>query len=234
LGKIGAFSTQSDKSINTGEGGFLVTDDDLLFERAVAFSGAYEGRVAKHLPGPAKCNHLAIPLFNFRMDELRGAVALAQLGRLPERVAKLAANYRQVCDIVSCYPELAVRRSFREESTLGDSLLLHLLVGTPQDAQWLADALVAEGISARCLGPHGGLNVRTFWTWEFMFPGMSADAIRRTLPRTASVLDRTIDIPLSPMLEPADLDDLDRALEKVMAQLRSVMEQNPMPMQRVA
>ena len=52
FGTFGAFSTQADKSLNTGEGGFLLTNDTLLFERAVLLSGAYETRVHKHCTWP--------------------------------------------------------------------------------------------------------------------------------------------------------------------------------------
>ncbi|MGI9310660.1 MAG: aminotransferase class I/II-fold pyridoxal phosphate-dependent enzyme [bacterium] len=48
FGIAGAFSTQSDKSINTGEGGFMLTDNRGVFEKAVLLSGAYEGRHEKH------------------------------------------------------------------------------------------------------------------------------------------------------------------------------------------
>ncbi|CAN0494797.1 unnamed protein product, partial [Discosporangium mesarthrocarpum] len=37
-----AYSTQSDKVINSGEGGFLTTDDEQLASKAVYLSGAYE------------------------------------------------------------------------------------------------------------------------------------------------------------------------------------------------
>jgi dTDP-4-amino-4,6-dideoxygalactose transaminase len=50
FGLTGAFSTQSDKSLNSGEGGFLTTDDSRLYARAVVLSGAYEGRVRRHFP----------------------------------------------------------------------------------------------------------------------------------------------------------------------------------------
>lgn len=53
FGRAGAFSTQSDKTINTGEGGFLVTSDRDLFERAVVYSGAYERQIERHTdPSP--------------------------------------------------------------------------------------------------------------------------------------------------------------------------------------
>ena len=42
LGRVGCFSFQSYKLINSGEGGILVTDDADLVARAVIMSGAYE------------------------------------------------------------------------------------------------------------------------------------------------------------------------------------------------
>ena len=48
FGLAGGFSTQSDKSLNSGEGGFLLTDDSDLYARAVVLAGAYEGRCARH------------------------------------------------------------------------------------------------------------------------------------------------------------------------------------------
>lgn len=90
FGTFGAFSTQADKSLNTGEGGFLLTNDTLLFERAVLLSGAYETRVHKHCTWPLSIREQSLPLFNFRMDELRGALGQVQLEKLPLRISTLA------------------------------------------------------------------------------------------------------------------------------------------------
>lgn len=42
-----AYSCQSDKLINSGEGGFLTTNDEELFSRAIYMSGCYEMRYGK-------------------------------------------------------------------------------------------------------------------------------------------------------------------------------------------
>lgn len=39
-----AYSTQSDKVINSGEGGFVTTSDDEIAARIIFLSGAYERR----------------------------------------------------------------------------------------------------------------------------------------------------------------------------------------------
>ena len=42
--QVAAYSTQSDKVINSGEGGFLTTGDDEIAARAIYLAGAYERR----------------------------------------------------------------------------------------------------------------------------------------------------------------------------------------------
>ena len=94
---FGAFSTQSDKSLNTGEGGFLLTDDAEAYARAVVYSGAYESRMHRHFPdGVPAVDELAYPLYAFRMDEIRAALAGALLERLPQRLAAHRRNHDYV------------------------------------------------------------------------------------------------------------------------------------------
>lgn len=216
FGTFGAFSTQADKSLNTGEGGFLLTNDTLLFERAVLFSGAYETRVKKHCNWDVKIREQTVPLFNFRMDEIRGALGRVQLEKLPRRVETLRRNYSRVLRFLDAYPEVMVRSSCVPEATLGHYLVFQLRDSDPQDAQWTADALAAEGVDARCFGLLGRPNIRSFWNWEFMFPGLSQAEIRLILPATTRMLDLTVDVPLPPSLGEEDLLDLETALVKVL------------------
>lgn len=75
IGKIGCFSLQQGKHITTGEGGIVTTNDDALARRMYHFinkAWGYED------PQP---DHYFIAL-NYRMCELQGAVAVAQLRKL--------------------------------------------------------------------------------------------------------------------------------------------------------
>lgn len=216
FGSFGAFSTQADKSLNTGEGGFLITNQTDLFEKAVLLSGAYETRSRKHCTWEMTAREQDFPLFNFRMDELRGAIARVQLKKLPQRLAMLQRNYLRLCSFIASYPEVLPRRSCVPEATLGHYIVFQLADSDPEDAQWVADALSAEGFDARCFGILGRPNIRSFWNWEFLYPGKTRCAIRAMLPETSRMLDLTIDVPLSPSLKSADLDDLEFAFAKVL------------------
>jgi dTDP-4-amino-4,6-dideoxygalactose transaminase len=82
-GRIGCFSLNEFKHISCGDGGITLTDDDALAERLrLATDKAYNRR-----PDAATRN----PTFlagAYRMTELQGAVALAQLGKLDSIVAR--------------------------------------------------------------------------------------------------------------------------------------------------
>ena len=88
LGAIGCFSLQQGKHITTGEGGLVITDDADLARRMRLFIDKAWGY------GDEKPDHYFAAL-NGRMSELQGAVAVAQLGKLPHSVGqrqKMAAR----------------------------------------------------------------------------------------------------------------------------------------------
>ncbi|MBX7074249.1 MAG: DegT/DnrJ/EryC1/StrS family aminotransferase [Pirellulales bacterium] len=84
LGSIGCFSLQQGKHITTGEGGLVVTDDEQLARRMFLFVNKAWGY------GDAQPDHYFLAL-NYRISELQGAVALAQLDKLEEAVANRMA-----------------------------------------------------------------------------------------------------------------------------------------------
>ena len=81
MGRFGVFSFHGTKTMTTGEGGMLVTDDPELYERAVVL--ANHGRATSQLAQfrPQRVG------FKFRMANLQAAMGLAQLERLDELVA---------------------------------------------------------------------------------------------------------------------------------------------------
>jgi perosamine synthetase len=80
FGAVGCFSLQQGKHITTGEGGLVVTNDDALAHRIFLFvnKGFDYGK-------PQQPDHFFIALNN-RMNELQGAVALAQMDKLEDCV----------------------------------------------------------------------------------------------------------------------------------------------------
>jgi dTDP-4-amino-4,6-dideoxygalactose transaminase len=214
FGLAGAFSTQSDKSLNCGEGGFLLTDDATIFARAVVLSGAYEGRYRRHFPDiePPISTDLDLPLFNFRMDEIRAALLRSELDRLPARLDCFRRNYEYVAAGLADVSGIAIRRPAVPGAYLGEALIFRPLDADPN---WFARALCAEGVDARNLGAADDQNIRVFWNWRFMFEGLGVADIKALLPETSRYLEQAVDIPLSSTLSIADCDQLITAVRKV-------------------
>lgn len=79
MGKIGCFSLQQGKHVTTGEGGLVITDDADLARRVFLFINKAWGY------GDPAPDHYFLAL-NYRMSELQGAVAVAQLDKLEDVV----------------------------------------------------------------------------------------------------------------------------------------------------
>lgn len=220
FGDFGAFSTQSDKSLNTGEGGFLLTSDTEAYARAVVLCGAYEGRLTRHCNGTAPVDDLTYPIYSFRMDEIRAALAGALLERLPARLAAHRRNHDHVvAGLARMDDRIEVRRPVADGAYLGEALIFRLPGARPADCAWFARALCAEGIDARALGDPKEVNVRAFWHWRFL-PGADPAAARAALPGAARYIGEAIDVPLSANLTPSDCDDLLTAVDKVLSAFR--------------
>src|SRR5262245_40064153 len=96
-GTIGCFSLQQGKHITTGEGGLVVTDDPALARRMFLFINKAWGY------GDANPDHYFLAL-NYRMSELQGACAVAQLGKLSVSVRNRQQAARRLTDQIGDIP----------------------------------------------------------------------------------------------------------------------------------
>ena len=97
IGTIGCFSLQQGKHITTGEGGMVVTDDEALGKRMYFFINKAWGY------GEPNADHYFLAL-NYRMSELQGACALAQLGKLEGSVSSRVAMANRLTPKIAGLP----------------------------------------------------------------------------------------------------------------------------------
>lgn len=96
FGAAGAFSAQTYKHLNAGEGGFLVLDDADRAARAILHSGSYMLHAQhKSSPGPEVLARWSetTPNFSLRMTALAAAMLRPQLSLLRERAQRWNAIY---------------------------------------------------------------------------------------------------------------------------------------------
>ena len=89
FGHISTFSFFGNKTITTGEGGMVVTNDETLFDRSTHFKGQGLAKSREYW-------HDVIG-FNYRMTNICAAIGLAQL----EQIEKILENKRRVASLYS-------------------------------------------------------------------------------------------------------------------------------------
>ena len=140
FGDIAAYSFFGNKTITTGEGGMVVTNDETLYDRAVHFKGQGLAKYRQYW-------HDVIG-YNYRMSNICAAIGLAQLERadaLLARKREIARLYREGLDglPVAFHVEAPdVRHSF---------WMCSILVDDPAKRDPLREALKNAGIETRPL-----------------------------------------------------------------------------------
>jgi dTDP-4-amino-4,6-dideoxygalactose transaminase len=97
LGDVGAFSFQSSKNVNAGEGGIILTNDDELED--LVWSMANVGRTRHGL-----WYEYAREGWNSRLTEWQGAILLAQLERADELAERRQRNAAYLCQLLAAIP----------------------------------------------------------------------------------------------------------------------------------
>jgi dTDP-4-amino-4,6-dideoxygalactose transaminase len=185
LGSVGCFSFFSNKNLPVGEGGMIVTDDDELAERLRLLRSHGMTRLTweKHR-GHAASYDVVAQGFNYRLDEIRAAMGLRQLGRLPDENAHRRA-------IAGAYRE-------RLADVEGISMPFGAIADGTTSAQHLAVALVPaerrddvrQGLSER------RIQTSVHYPPIHLFSYYRELGSRRPLPRTEAVAPRIVTLPL--------------------------------------
>ncbi|NNG45149.1 DegT/DnrJ/EryC1/StrS family aminotransferase [Pseudoalteromonas sp. NEC-BIFX-2020_002] len=89
IGDVGCFSFFSNKNISTGEGGMLITNSDEIADKIKLLrSHGMTTMSYQRATGHATTYDVVSNGFNYRMDDLRAGIGLAQLKKLPADLEK--------------------------------------------------------------------------------------------------------------------------------------------------
>lgn len=220
-GHIGCYSLQQSKHLSAGDGGLTVTDDEALARRMRLFSDKGWPRGA----GEPRTHLFLAP--NYRMSELQGAVALAQLRKVD---GVITARREAAARLDACLSDLPGLRPPRARE--GDRVT-YWLYPVHYDAAVLGvgvaefcRALAAEGIPAApgYVAPvyHTPVlrELRTYGTSGFPFNSpyttrTGAEYGEALCPVAEAMTERMCRMPICETLTDADVRDIDAALTKV-------------------
>jgi len=119
FGDIATYSFFGNKTITTGEGGMVVTNDETLYDRVVHFKGQGLAKYRQYW-------HDVIG-YNYRMTNVCAAIGLAQL----ERADELLTKKRQVAQ-------------WYADGLYGVPVTLHREVGDVRHSYWMCSILVND------------------------------------------------------------------------------------------
>ena len=142
FGDASVFSFHGSKTLTTGEGGMLLTDDDALYERALVLRD--HGRA----PGPKQFWNQEVG-FKYRMSSLQAALGLAQLERIAELVERkrtIFGWYREGFDGLN-----GVTLNYAGPMVMNAYWMVTAVIGPEYRIakEAMMDALGAQGIATR-------------------------------------------------------------------------------------
>ncbi len=225
FGSMGTFSFDSVKTMTTGEGGMIITDDPDLYIKA----SEYHDHGHDHNPdvgrGLEKRRFIG---FNYRMMELQGALGLAQLRKLDNVIlARQKENKRRLKEALSRIDQITFRNIPDPD---GDSATF-LIFSLPT-----ADKAVAFNKALSEQGAGAVYWYNNFWhyhkEWEHLLEGKSplrtghpfktasgevrCEYSSDALPKTAELLSRALTIQI--------MIDMDEQIPKIIDAIEKATE----------
>lgn len=123
FGKVGSFSFDFGKTLNTGEGGMVITNNKNIYDKVAEFSD--HGHMHK-TDLPRGKDPRRKPGLNYRISELTSAVGIAQLKKIDTILKKSKKNKYLVKDALRNMPGLKFREFDDEKGSQGDTLIFSL------------------------------------------------------------------------------------------------------------
>lgn len=204
-GITGTFSFHGSKTLTTGEGGALVTDQTKLYERVLFLRD--HGRK----PGDVKFQNQEIA-YKYKMSSLQAAFGYGQLSRINELVTKKRTIYQWYNERLGSHPAFTLN---------------------PEPAQtfnsyWMTTVLVSD--SYQCPKEHlmsalreKGIDTRPFFSPLSQLPAYasspSAQRVELKTNRGSRIARQGLNLPSALCLEESDVDRVCAALLETIATL---------------
>jgi dTDP-4-amino-4,6-dideoxygalactose transaminase len=195
LSAIGCFSFFSNKNLPIGEGGMVVTGDDELAARIrlLRSHGMTTLTWDRHR-GHASAYDVVTVGFNYRLDEIRAAMATVQLRRLPEATATRARLADRYVELLHEEDGLAVPFAERDDREHAAHHIAVVVLPESVERDDIRASLTAAGVQTSVHYPP----IHQFTAY--------AGTSTRPLPRTESVAGRLLTLPLYPGLSDGNLE----------------------------
>ncbi len=221
IGDAGAFSMQHFKIITAGEGGMVTCHDDRVYRRAAM---KHDSAMQYWQPDG---NWEMFAGENFRMDELRAALALAQLKKMPMLLAGCRRAKSHLRELTSHLN--GIRQQTLHDAAGDCGIVFPFFLETRELAKQFSDLLAAEGVPNQTIYNKQIPDRHIYAAWDYVLEKKTHDHTgwpwtaahrpieyhRDMLPQTLDVLGRCISIGLNRRWESHHTSLVAQAIEKV-------------------
>ena len=190
-GEIGTYSFDFAKTMTTGEGGMVVFKDKKLYDKAAAW---HDHGHENNPEFPRWEDSRTSSGFNYRMNEMQGAVGLAQLKKLDFVVNEQRKNAKLIMDAIS---DLPVEMSFPPKGSYETADALVFLVENNNIARKCRDALLEAGLGTKILPE--AITWHFAGTWDHMpeLINRNGKDLTNAFPISLELLNRSVSLPIS-------------------------------------
>ncbi len=209
-GDAAIFSLQHNKVICSGEGGAFVTKRQEIYERAVRAHdlGMLRPVFKSLLPKPVISQ--AFPGFQWRMNELAGAVALAQLRKLPAILEAVNLRCGELrATLAAAFPSMKYR-AVRPENDMG--IVIELDLGSAENVRRFREAYEAEGL---IFGATSGCGTLTKFEPVVATIGKRSEKVNRAFEKSSAIEGKMAGIAILPVHSRKDIRDIAAGVVKV-------------------
>lgn len=194
-GKVGCYSAQTYKHINSGEGGLLVTDDDDVAAQAILMSGCYM-MYNQHILKPSaevfERWKYVTPNFSMRMSNLAASLLRPQISQLADRGRRWNHIYAALERELTKSVHVSVPKRHAKEEFIASSIQFTLNLSPPQIERFLKECDL-RGLYIKWFGtPAPVAFTSNYEHWHYL-------SHKPDVPQSMNVLNKLLDLrtPLS-------------------------------------
>ncbi len=231
IGDLGSFSFQYHKIITCGEGGAVLTDNEILYDRCRSYHDSASCwrpiRFAEErYEGELFCGE------NYRMSEVSGAILLAQLNKLESLLFRMRRNQKIILDGIKEISKIQARRRHDDNGDVGVCVIFYLEEN--KLVQPFVEALKSEGVECSGIYNKGIPDWHIYAHWKHLLEkkapakyggpwnhpiykekGGNAEYSTDMCPNVLRYLAKSVHIDVPPQMSIEDCEMIVKAIKKV-------------------
>ena len=213
IGDVGIFSFDFGKTITTGEGGMIITNNGEIYNLAKEYSD-HGHQENPNLPRYEDSRRIGG--FNFSMTELQGAVGVAQFKKLDYILSCQRENKNKIKEGIKDIKEIKFRELPDEKGDCGDALVF--FVENKEKAKEIGKKLQECGIGVKNIP--SAMTWHFSGTWEHMLPQFDMYKGKNLMDiwkKSYDIVSRAVAVPIMVKMD-------DQKIKETIEKLRGILK----------